>query len=538
MRHPIGKRFCAWFCFLLLSLTLFACSSGEVSEESSVNTAVSSTEEESRADSSTANPESSEESVENSLEESSEEDAAASVSLPIYEIVTPFSNGVAWVSVRNEPDILSSSANGPLHTLIDTAGNIKLIFNSADWDSFYMYDDYLCLEKEGSLYFYNAEGELSFQLETTDTIKSYAVQGYGDGYWLIRREESGFSSRSAYLFSVDRKGNRSEKEYDITELVDMAGAANVQYFTFDYYGDGIFMRPTNASSDTTHLYYTYDALNGTLYYNGYLDLCAEFYEGVTLGRFVDSFERDYNNGFGVFPITSDQLREWLTVEYEGPVESSRSYEINAEVKAVIASGVDASTTYRVPYSQNYDAEDIASGILMIEDAENTLYYDFINETTFSLPVYEGDVRVESAGTFSGEYAKLVLRGADANYYLTIINRQGEAMYEPVMAEGADHLYGPCNWNGYIFDVNTGRYWSPDGEMHEDDKFQNISENLYWSTSLEFHVAYADGYGFYVDDDGEEEVIYIESWDGSEEIAAIQFTPDTVFAGSVSMISTN
>ena len=150
MRHPTGKRFCAWFCFLLLSLTLFACSSGEVSEESSVNTAVSSTVEESRADSSTANPESSEESVENSLEESSEEDTAASVSLPIYEIVTPFSNGVALVTIQNEPDILSSSANGPLHTLIDTAGNIKLIFNSADWDSFYMYDDYLCLEKEGS----------------------------------------------------------------------------------------------------------------------------------------------------------------------------------------------------------------------------------------------------------------------------------------------------------------------------------------------------------------------------------------------------
>lgn len=515
-------------CLLLLSLTVASCSRKRAENESSMDA---------------GEPAVSVEEAEESEEEITEEaEPAPAPTLPIYDVVSSFSNGVALVELRDYADVLSTSAiedtNMQIaYALTDTAGNVKLAFSAADWDGFSMYDDFLCLEKDGSLYFYDADGNPAFQFETTEEIKRYAVQGYGDGRWLILREESGFSSRGVYLFSVDRNGTVSEKEYDITDIANAAGAGDVQYyFACDYYGDGIFLRAQNDSSDVTHNYYMYDAFAGSLYYTGYLSLYAEFYNGFTLGRFADSSEYAYNSEFGAFAVTSEQLREWLTVEYTEAVEDEQCLETNAQVKSAVADAIESSGVYKVPYSENYAAFDIGSGVLMTEDNEDAPYYDFINGTTIPLPVYEGDVRVESTGAFSGEYAKLVLRGADGNYYLTIINRQGEAMYEPVMAEGADKLYGSSNWNGYILDADNGRYWSPDGELHEDDKFLNISEDLYWDTSIsewDIHAAYSGGYGFYEDD---AENICIESWDGAEEIYELTFSADTVCVGNVSVIS--
>lgn len=531
LKPNIFKRLLLLTCLLFVSLVITSCSGEQAENEGDTDTV-----------SSTVSSERTDEIEEETLEETAEETEPLPT-LPIYDTVTSFSNGVALVEVRDLADVLKTSPDETANTqstyaLIDTAGNVKLVFSAADWDEFYMYDDVLCLGKDGSLYFYDAEGNIAFQFETTEEIKRYAVQGYGDGHWLVLREESGFSSSEVYLFSVDKEGNISEKEYDITDLADPAGAGTVQYyFTCDYYGDGIFLRAQNESTDPTHIYYMYDAHTGSLYYSGYLGLYAEFYNGVTLGRFTGSNDdREYNNEFGAFAVTSEQLREWLTVEYAGAVEDTQCFEANAQVKSVVASGIESSGAYKVPYSESYEAFDIGSGILMVENNEDTIYYDFINGKTISLPVYEGDVRVESTGAFSGEYAKLVLCGADGNYYLTIINRQGKPMYEPVMAEGADKLYGSSNWNGYILDSENGRYWTPDGELHEDDKFLNISEDLYWDTSIlewDIHVAYSGGYGFYKDDT---ENISIESWDGSEEISEISFSTDTVCVGSVNMVS--
>ena len=256
---------------------------------------------------------------ENNTETVKEEDESIPT-LSIYDTISSFSNGVALVEIRDYADVLTTSSlegtNRQIaYALVDTTGNIRLVFSAADWDGFYMYDDFLCLEKDGSLYFYDADGNLAFQFETTEEIKRYAVQGYGDGCWLILREESGFSSKGAYLFSVDKKGNISEKEYDITDIANAAGAGAVQYyFACDYYGDGIFLRAQNDSSDPTHIYYAYDTYTGSLYYSGYLGLYAEFYNGITLGRFTgNNNDREYNNEFGAFAVTSEQLREWLTV---------------------------------------------------------------------------------------------------------------------------------------------------------------------------------------------------------------------------------
>lgn len=98
----------------------------------------------------------------------------------------------------------------------------------------------------------------------------------------------------------------------------------------------------------------------------------------------------------------------------------------------------------------------------------------------------------------GKYAALGFRGADGNYYGTVISSEGQQMYEPVVT--GQLSWRNCVCDGYIF-MDDGTGLTPDGkefQLGDGTVLSGIGEN---STAYTYTSGQSTGVGYFQLSDG-------------------------------------
>lgn len=194
-----------------------------------------------------------------------------------------------------------------------------------------------------------------------------SICGHGDNVFVLRKEVKTFSQNAIYISMVDADGNVIFADQEIEKDLDT---------NFTYYGEGVFR--------------SYKSYNGALRIDG----C--FVNAVTGAIF-----REYNY--------DDEL---IT-----PFINHQAY-----FKASGFNGMFGMSTLVTPEVFESEASYLAWHESLTAADEMQIYKPELD--------YSQDVKVLNYGSFENGLAPVLLLGVDGREYFTVINEQGDQMYEP------------------------------------------------------------------------------------------------------------
>ena len=146
------------------------------------------------------------------------------------------------------------------------------------------------------------------------------------------------------------------------------------------------------------------------------------------------------------------------------------------------------------------------------------YWDIEGNVIFTFPEFVDGVRYISIDDFSGQYSAVLLSGVDKNYYVTILDEEGNSQYEPVQVKNDTH----CSCNGYIFFHNNkeGLYdtIAPDGSHKKlGDDLSGLEDSKTSYKDNGFSIVIGGGYIFCNDNSNDYKYVSI---DGSKTIDSV------------------
>ncbi len=294
----------------------------------------------------------------------------------------------------------------------------------------------------------NTDGEELCSSKEIDSDAEYEMVAYGDGKFLAQKHVKNFSENGTYLVVFDKDGNvLHQQEGKINTIEGVT-----------YYGDGIICDTFSIYNLNTNAFYEADKNNQP---------DTEFKDGLSVtkhGRLIYS------------QYLSDE--ETYTEHYK------RGYQ---------------DKEYRI---ENWDTENsYGEGIYCWKEGGG--YYDLGGNLAVKIPEEFLD-KLSSATAFSGGYALLFMRGADAGYYAAVIDREGNTCYGPLKL---DYRLGKSDYrlnhyhNGYYQETDNigGNLVTPQGEvlLLHSDECASIDEDLSVGDYAEgFAWSEQDGYGYW------------------------------------------
>ena len=142
---------------------------------------------------------------------------------------------------------------------------------------------------------------------------------------------------------------------------------------------------------------------------------------------------------------------------------------------------------------------IAEGLFF--DGEDA-FYDYSGKLAFRLPDYGSKVTTLYVGKFQEGYAPLIMRGADSNCYITMLNRQGEAQYSPIRLK--DQYYSSesdvseARWYDSTYGLNNDLFVNNGYAFYQSDSALNIispmgEESSFQRPSGQYYYGVSNGY---------------------------------------------
>lgn len=400
------------------------------------------------------------------------------IEFAIYDILYDFSGNRAWVYFIDDN-------NKKFAALIDENGNAKYVLND---QKIVRFDGGNTVINLGNGYlFLDKDGQTISEIHTDDSIKSIDLLGYSDHTWVLRKNVSSFSENGDYLFFVGDDGTVYEEEYDITN----------KHIKLEPIGKGLLC--SNCYAKKQHLVDT----SNRLFY--------EIDQSGNLGFLTDNLDSPDSVGLAcfnnnkLFPITRDEV-----------------------IRVFTTGDLSEIARYDSAFKGYYGYVHAQEGVFYYWDDNS--FYDYNCNKIISIPEFPEKVKVSNVGAFSGDYAPIVLTGADGCSYVTMLKRDGTLAYEPV--KFTNYNSGRY-WHGYFF-VNAKDYLDPTGKLIKETgdyfvkDFLNIAEDVTLlsvvDNKYESHW-YIDGFGF-CNDDGTH---VIRKWDGTEVYDGITISNDAVYA---------
>jgi hypothetical protein len=348
---------------------------------------------------------------------------------------SPFEDGLSYCLVKGEPDYT--------WFIIDSAGTIT----AANFDL--------------------------TRLES-DLVKTnnYMLFGYADGHFLVAEHITGFDANEWRMGTIDKNGNvlnelKPRPDFDIERTVgdlDYSLKNGTLKRLFYNAGDGIVSMQYagglyNVRDDKAVALVSQDGIpfKNAILYNL-------------------NFNGRFNDGFAT-----------VWVQYEFYIMSS----------AYISGDMNNTEIYK-PIEAG-DATEYSEGLYAgwvqpdIYKPQFCCYLDLNGDIAITFPEYEG--RDYYCAPFSGGYAAMSVEGVDNFWYITVIDKTGKRMYEPIKTDAKVgdyylHSLDGKTSHGYIYDIIGGEdvIITPDGKtlkpgaddlsvIGKDISFANISNGF-------------------------------------------------------------
>ena len=403
---------------------------------------------------------------------------------PIYEALTVFSEERAWVKYQ---DLNNNYDLG----VIDTQGWLVWSINTADlaekWGTYPSQitatpfcDGISCIHPDNSnkysdsiagMIIINDVGKILFDSRKSPEGTLYYYLGYGDGTVLAIRHTADFSASKKYIIEMNCNGEiEYEKELDndfsITGHrgpVALAGHVSDDY---SYYGEDIFLGTQHGEGPMVYNRETHSFFLANYRNWAFLTLCDSFKDGTSIG---------FISGDYLYRISASDLQDenhWLSFLDKNNITKGSAYLRDAN-----GSLIDLNT------SIEYVAEDR----IIQKDG----VYDYSGNL---IATYPADWKIEEVTAFNGGYAPLVLKGADGNTYITIVNKNGAPQYDPVKIDS----YTFPAWHGYVSVAISGNdtILDPQGNRTDTSELNRMSQNytIGWKKSSSSNGTYVRLYG--------------------------------------------
>lgn len=417
----------------------------------------------------------------------------------INKHLTFFNSGRAWVSFKDRN-------NDSFWALIDENGNTKIVAKrTGDYgfclnggDSAYLYQNDLnnngtsLFTPNDSILLVDADGKEIINLQPDEYVKSYEAIAYSGDTLAIKKNVSSFSENGDYLFFVSADGTIYDEEIDITGME----LDRLKQFSLDE--DHLILGDLYYLDLEKHSLKRFPGINGD---RDQLRFVIPPYEGVCLAYYTDFY-----NGGHCFGVSVDSINEIADI---GTTDTLSTY-LNTLTDVSGWGGPDLKEANEGLYYPGYN---------------HTFYY-YDGTIATELPQFPEGVANAGFGAFSGGYAPMRLVGADKCLYVTMFDKNGQLLYEPIKCD-SDLKY----FEGYFY-IDDASYITPEGKIVEDSgddvvrDFVGINENvaLRQIGSMESELLYKNGYGFFKKEDG----IHVKKWDGSEEFSQITIGSETVY----------
>lgn len=240
----------------------------------------------------------------------------------------------------------------------------------------------------------NEYGDVLFDSSNDpDKDVTYHYLGSGDGVYLVEKRKKNFTTNESYLVEMDRLGTIIYEQRLSSEMSSLGKA--------EYLGDALFK--------------------------------------------IDSLVYDKNSkkiktvGVSIIDVISSEETLVRSVNNDYVVNTKALYSEEEEIITDNTTKVDIGIY--AAYGEglfNY-----------VKDYSNTTkgIYDYKGNL---LVAYPKEWEILHADRFSGGYAALKLRGADKKAYVTVVDKKGEMLYDPVLADGLLD-----SWHGYVWAEKGG-----------------------------------------------------------------------------------
>lgn len=311
------------------------------------------------------------------------------VKRPIRSFETTFSEGRAWISFCPDPD---NKPKETVYGLIDESGYVYL---TTDEPGTKVLGGLTVVVRGEGMDIYDLNGNRTYSFtNTADHSISFLAQG--EGQIVVLSHETGFSSNAYYLYAIDAYGNEITSKHETDE-----SRLSVSYAGHDIFYARSFL--FNASNDNLYSpMLKYPDENGG---NG---------KSLSIYKIIPEYQ-----GVMMLCPTGD----------DGYLVTPASLESEEAFKAYIPTAAH--------YVQ-FDVNLVSEGITIDHwDAQvgGPAYYgicDYVGVSDYYYtPEYPEGVHIPDIGSYSGGYAPLLLRGLDKFLYVTMIDKCGKELYEPV-----------------------------------------------------------------------------------------------------------
>lgn len=421
-----------------------------------------------------------------------------------------YSDSRAWVEFKDD--------NGKVYcVLVDEEGNAKYIsdhfvfpdntfrwLNENERKVVSFNKGNTVIDIRNGYRFIDRDGKTIKELLIDDSVKEYDILGYWNHTWLIGANISSFTDNGYYIMFLSDDGTLFNEKLNIT---DNKGAISSL-------GEGYFLMTKNNSTDMAIIDVNKKSIasipNRDKYEHAFTFLSG-FNDGECLIWYMES-RNAHDNNYAYKAITPDDL-DCLTQF--------------AEFKLVddYLGSIPGKTFNNCIYPPVKET-DIGNNHYYCEGT----YYSFDGSLITTIPQFPENVKIQEYGVFSGEFAPLLLMGADYCYYVTMLCKDGSLLYDPIKIN-KDSDYGEY-FHGY-FKTGSDSYIDPEGKLHEDsgdffiEDLVGIAQNL---TTINIKSDnrskyYDEGVGILYDN----KMNIIKSWDGKKQYNYITLQDDTIFA---------
>lgn len=297
------------------------------------------------------------------------------------------------------------------------------------------YDTYVLLDSDGNVTF------------TKECDENYIILGQGDGLFLVAEHVLSFDANEWRLGAIDKDGN-TVVPFKAYETITPIGVNSAAYeprmigideehsYECTYVGDGVFdfyffnkrygMR-INAllNIEAQSVIFTHDT------YNDYSSIDMEF---------ISEFE----NGSATVLMKTKYEGVICTLSLEGELTPIVE---NEEWGNLLAE--------RFPWVMAF-----SDGLFYTDGS----YYNLDGECVIDFPQYRGK-HDYSCGAFVDGYAFMNIVGADGENYITVIDKNGSLMFEPVSGFGkavwsdGNYLVSGTEGSITVFDINGTMLYS-------------------------------------------------------------------------------
>lgn len=395
-----------------------------------------------------------------------------------------FSGGIAWATVSGDAGTKHVLINKELQVVYEVPdgmerGDIfggKAVVLSSDQTS---NPGFMIIGSDGAV-LYECTDNLGGTDNTYQTGYPYNVNFTRDGCTIYEKNESGMTGNKVTACILNDKFDTvAEIEISSKEFEQGVGSEwVVMPRVYVYLSEGVYGSYTFYSGYGNEAYSLLNVKGQTA-----VELMSQV--GSTL--IIDQ-DMDRCAGLRTMTNTPKWALDGEAIDYNGVTDRSTLTDlVKANGKAYTESGLESATCFNHGYVTY--TESTVDGNTSIDNIEGFVLPDF------GVPI--NNFRLSN----DGKYAALQLRGADGNYYGTVISSDGQKMYEPVVIEYAQLNRYSCVSDGYIFFAHDGTGLTSDGkefQLGDGTALSGIDEN---STAYTYTSGQSTGVGYFQLSDG-------------------------------------